>query len=107
MRIFYSNGSDLDDDFCEVRLEEAGIVVSYIGNEGPEVHVGRQIGAEGHFLAKCKTTGCDSVFHMIPKSKFINGYWKEGGYEGMWRIELGKPFVKKQKEETSRVGSNG
>ena len=95
MRVMYFDNQKTDDIPGEVRFEEDTIVISYEGADGHEVHIGKEE-SSGHYITFCKETGGRGVYHRLPGSNILNGYWKEvDGFEGMTRIDLGKPFSKK------------
>lgn len=95
MRVLYFDNQKMDDIPCEVRFNGKTMVISYEGNDGVEVHVGTEEPTQGHFITLCEATGGRAIVQRLPGSAVLNLYWKEtNGFEGMSRIDLGKPFVK-------------
>jgi hypothetical protein len=72
---------------CQVRTNRDEIVVSY-NDDGPVVYKGIKKG-KGHFELKAPKINGRASLHMFENSKFLEGFWDEDGYKGMWRIWLG------------------
>ena len=73
---------------CQVRVGEDGsIALSYQGDAGPVVYEGQEIGS-GHYVLKAASVNGEGTLHRVPGEDILEGWWLEGGYEGMWRIEL-------------------
>ena len=47
---------------------------------------------EGHYVVRANNRRNNAVLHQIPQSEYLNGYWSEGGFRGMWRVKLGSEF---------------
>jgi hypothetical protein len=85
-RQFIDEG-DLAD--CDVRIDGKEIVVSFKGDDGnPVVYIGKEIG-DGHYELRSKDHGT-ATLHRFPKSHFLEGFWRDGSDEGMWRIVLNR-----------------
>jgi hypothetical protein len=85
-------GFDAEDTFeteCEVNITDEKITLSYFHEEiqGPINYVGEALG-DGHYRLECPKVKGEASLHRFPNGKFLEGYWLEDGYEGMWRIEL-------------------
>lgn len=87
MDTFYYDGEADISSACEVRIDDKGIVVSYEGDEGPVIYRGQAKGA-GHFELRSTDVDGRATLHMFEGGKFLEGFWVEDGYEGMWRIKL-------------------
>ncbi len=72
---------------CEVRIAEDFVVVSYKIDDGFVIYEGRET-EKGHYALSAKATNGKATLHKIPDEDILEGSWLEGGYEGMWRIEL-------------------
>jgi len=70
---------------CEVRIDGDEIIVSYDGDAGPVVYSGKMKG-EGHFELKSARPEGRACLHRFWNGRRLDGWWKEDGYEGMWRI---------------------
>jgi hypothetical protein len=81
-------GSRMYSSTCDVNIHEGSIAVSYRDEGRFVVYEGTQI-APGHFELGTAATGGRATLHQGPNSDVLEGWWLEGGYEGMWRIELG------------------
>ena len=84
--IFYYEG-DADIEKCEVRFEGNKIVVSYKDEGGYTTYSGESQG-EGHFELTAPSVRGMATLHMFSKGRILEGYWREGGDGGMWRIFL-------------------
>jgi len=69
---------------CEVRIGSGSIAVSY-EDDGPVVYEGPEL-EPGHF--KLKAVNGRATLHRITDDDILEGSWFEGGYQGMWRIQL-------------------
>ena len=75
---------------CDVRLDSAGnIVVTYDDPDGQVFYSGRDLGS-GHFRLTFPKRQAEATLHRFSHSKILEGYWREAGDEGMWRIRLGR-----------------
>ncbi len=60
--------------------------VIYTDHDGVEVaYQGSQIG-QCHWRLRCLQNGGEASLHAFPGSSTYEGWWVEGGIEGMWRI---------------------
>lgn len=82
----YSDGG-LDRANCEVRIDDTSIVVSYDTEDGPVVYAGSAEGA-GHYKLKARGVNGEATLHCFAKGKVLDGWWRENGEDGMWRIWL-------------------
>ncbi len=74
---------------CEIRIDGSDIVVSYMEEEDSEhiIYSGKEIGS-GHYRLECREKSAIASLHCFPDSTIYEGYWKEEGEEGMWRIKV-------------------
>lgn len=72
---------------CQVRINDEKIIVSYIEEGSHIVYEGEEKGI-GHFLLKSESVNGSATLHCFSKSIFLEGWWKEDGRIGMWRITL-------------------
>lgn len=90
MTTYFESGDAWVDEECEVRFEADKIFVSYLGEDGiPVLYIGVQKG-EGHFRLECKHIDGVASLHRFPEGQILDGWWKENGFQGMWRITLKK-----------------
>jgi hypothetical protein len=76
------------DGLCEVRIDENSIVVSYKGDDGLPIVYKRKNHGDGHFELMAPQIDSKATLHMFNNGKILEGFWLEGGYKGMWRIQL-------------------
>jgi hypothetical protein len=81
---------------CKVTIGSGRIAVSYDIDGENYRYVGNEL-APGHFELSLDDGDGRASLHMFPNSKLIEGYWKEDGAEGFWRIFL-------KEEVGSRIG---
>jgi hypothetical protein len=67
---------------CDVNFQDDSIAVSYQDDGGAVVYQGRQI-APGHFNLTSTTRNGRATLHQVPNENVLEGWWLEGGYEGM------------------------
>jgi hypothetical protein len=87
MTTFYSDNRPERSDECEVRLDDGSIAVSYRGENGWVVYEGPESG-NGHFEVAAHSVSGQATLHRFPDGDILEGFWKEGGAIGMWRIQL-------------------
>jgi hypothetical protein len=89
MESYYGDMTTVDIGPCQVRIDDGRIEVFYQDEDGGEemVYEGHEV-SEGHFdLTKRKYKG-KGTLHCFSGDKILDGWWSEGGDEGMWRIHL-------------------
>ena len=86
METFYSDDSEYSDLPCAVRIGDGRIRVSY-EDEGEVVYVGEETG-DGHYHLRCPEEDGEATLHCFPGAKVLDGWWKENGAFGMWRVRL-------------------
>ena len=91
---YFDASEAVEGDRCEVRIDESEIVVSYQEDDERNgfTHVlyqGKNIG-DGHYKLTCPERNGEATLHRFPDGKILEGYWKEDGYRGFWRIYLKK-----------------
>jgi hypothetical protein len=85
--MYYADGVERNEP-CEVRIGEDGsIAVSSQAEDGPQVYEGKEINS-GHFTLECARKRGRATLHRVPGENVLEGWWLEGGEEGMFRIEL-------------------
>ena len=89
---FYYPDRGTDTDIpCIVTLGGEGCVIKYDALE-PDGHelfwewTGQAI-EPGHYKLTAHV-GCSATLHMFANAFVMDGYWKEQGLHGMWRIKL-------------------
>lgn len=96
MTVWHNGSMDTytqEDDFfcnhaCEVRISGGTIAVSYIGEEiGVVVYEGTEV-EPGHFRLTAPSVEGRATLHRFRDDNVLEGWWHEGGDEGMWRITL-------------------
>jgi len=85
--LFYDERPAYENEECEIRIDDKEIVVSYQDDNGFVIYKGKEDG-HGHYVLKCPEKHGEASLHMFPKGKVLDGYWKEDGYRGFWRIHL-------------------
>jgi hypothetical protein len=90
--IYYNDGSpSVTDDACYiVRIDDDNVEIAYDDCEGAVCYRGKNTG-DGHFELTAPERDGHAVLHRMPGSIHLHGYWKESGYQGMWRITLNDP----------------
>jgi hypothetical protein len=89
MTSLYYDTTSADISDCEVRIDGKDIIVSY-REEDEQLSViwqGTEHGS-GHYELTLEAGQGRASLHRFEKSTFLEGWWKEQGEEGMWRIEL-------------------
>ena len=85
--VFYNETPAFEEEKCEIRITGNEIVISYRDDDDVIIYKGKDEG-HGHFVLECPERQGKATLHQIPKSKFLEGFWIEGGYKGFWRIAL-------------------
>ena len=85
--VYYSDDSASENDPCVVKITENEILVEY-DDDGLVQYRGANDGS-GHFVLNAEQINGRASLHMFAQSSILEGSWIEGGYRGMWRIELG------------------
>jgi hypothetical protein len=80
---------------CVVRINNGTIQVSYDDeDENGEIrrvtYEGERNGAVTSYLLQSPLTGGTATLHEGIDEDVLEGWWQEGGVEGMWRIHLGE-----------------
>lgn len=81
----------VDGSPCEVKIGEKNIVVSYKedGRTKAVIYSGKIEDDHGHYeLSRKDDVDGRASLHRFKGGKFLEGWWKEDGAEGMWRITL-------------------
>jgi hypothetical protein len=82
----FGAGGEMTEDSCEVRISNGSIAISY-DDVGKVVYEGTEE-APGHFRLSCSAVNGRATLHRFPDDDMLEGFWAEGGYLGMWRIQL-------------------
>ncbi len=72
-----------------VRLSDETIEVVYDDDDGRPVCYQGINNGDGHFNLLAPECDGKATLHRFPDSGYLEGYWREGGEKGMWRIRLG------------------
>jgi hypothetical protein len=72
-----------------VRLSDEIIEVVYDDDDGHPVCYRGINNGDGHFNLLAAECDGKATLHRFPGSEYLEGYWREGGEKGMWRIRLG------------------
>lgn len=74
---------------CDVKIDGSKILVTYqdsgrwLKYEGEEVE-----NDPGHYKLTSRDTGGRATLHRFAEDNYLEGFWIEGGHQGMWRIFL-------------------
>lgn len=79
---------------CKVQLSGTQCVLTYDEEaaSGPRFRWKQWIGfapSDGHYEMREAEGGHATLHRMGPDSAYLEGFWKEDGYTGMWRVKLG------------------
>lgn len=87
--VYYDDGRPavLGEPGYIVRMSDELVEVVYDDEAGPVCYRGK-FSQDGHFELRAPERDGHSVLHQMPNSVYLEGYWKEEGYQGMWRIRL-------------------
>lgn len=85
--LYYSDDAAEENCPCVVKITDEEILVEY-EDEGLQQYRGRNDGS-GHFLLTAPELEGRASLHRFADADLLEGSWTEGGYRGMWRIELG------------------
>lgn len=86
--LYYSDEPAKEDYPCVVKIDDNGILVEYEDEDGGIQQYKGQNNKNGHFELNAPDLHGHASLHMFPDSTILEGSWIEGGYRGMWRIEL-------------------
>lgn len=86
--LYYDSRASINEP-CEVIVADNELTVSYYDEdlESYAVYKGKEI-APGHFDLVAPMVNGRATLHRFPGADILVGEWMEGGYRGMWRIEL-------------------
>lgn len=86
--VYHSDrGADLEID-CLVEITRDRCTIKYDDENGVYwVWEGENLGS-GYYVSKANRKGCQATLHRIKDSIYLEGFWKELGHHGMWRIRL-------------------
>lgn len=84
---YFADGSLAEDGACVVKIDAGEIRVEYGNTQIPTCYVGFE-DAAGHFYLQCDNPVGETFLHRMPGNNILNGWWKENGQQGMWRIHL-------------------
>ncbi|TAM17846.1 MAG: hypothetical protein EPN62_19790 [Candidimonas sp.] len=84
--LHHSDDEASENDTCVVKITDDEILVEY-DDDGLVQYRGENDG-NGHFVLTAPEVDGKASLHRFPDSQTLEGSWVEGGYRGMWRIEL-------------------
>lgn len=84
---YYGEDSAAVNEECEVLLEDGKLSVRYEDEDGWVTYSGKENG-EGHFDLFCPERDGRASLHCFPASALLEGFWREEGARGFWRISL-------------------
>ncbi|MDD5034479.1 MAG: hypothetical protein PHE55_06940 [Methylococcaceae bacterium] len=90
--LFYDKEAAGVDWKCSVEITEGHIRVWYDdedenGRAIVTTYEGKENGV-GHFELSAPSVNGRATLHMFDGGKILEGFWVEGGEQGMWRIKL-------------------
>lgn len=89
METYYGSKDACEEYECQVKISSKSILISYLGdNNVPVVWTGNDDSASGHYTLTCPSVSGRATLHRSPNTDRLEGSWLDGGYTGMWRIEL-------------------
>lgn len=82
--------ADLDID-CIVVISQGSIELKYDQDDGQFWSWKGPEQGEGHYVvnANQENLGARGTLHRLRDGFYLEGYWAEGGFRGMWRVTLG------------------
>ena len=88
MTVYYPASGSSEHD-CIVKIDGQEILVEYDDDGTVRQYRGPNRG-DGHFSLEMHGPGTSgkASLHMFEGSTFLEGYWTEDSYRGMWRIKL-------------------
>ncbi|MGU3495015.1 hypothetical protein ACLBXM_13310 [Xanthobacteraceae bacterium A53D] len=72
---------------CEVIIDGNVIKISYEDGGEYVIYTGLEV-EPGHYRLTADSVGGKATLHRFGDDDVFDGYWIEGGYEGMWRLTL-------------------
>ena len=97
LTIYHSDRESDDRVRCRVEISEDHCVLVYDQVDGTDkvrnVVKWSGEGANGHYILFGEVPSrtrdrCKATLHRFPDTKLLNGFWREHGFSGMWRITL-------------------
>ena len=91
--IYYT---DRDADFdigCIVMIGRDQIEVKYDEEDKKACIWSGEAKGAGHYELRANQKNCRATLHRIRDSVYLEGFWQESGYKGMWRIRLSDKFL--------------
>jgi hypothetical protein len=91
MTTLYFDNRESHKQSCEVRIDGNEIVIDYRYVGDPKTYTYRGVAqAPGHWVLNNAgvQNGSATLHRLAPDAVYLNGYWKEGRDQGMWRIEI-------------------
>jgi hypothetical protein len=87
--LFFDKRQALENEVCELRMDDTQIVLSYEDEDGYVIYKGKNNG-DGHFELSCPERNGKATLHVFRGCSKLDGYWQEDGYHGMWRVHARK-----------------
>ena len=94
LSIFYEDRPADLDIACIVVMNDRRLELKYDQEDGSFWSWKGDSGGDGHFVlvANQQRHLGRATLHRLPESRYLEGYWLEGSYKGMWRVKLGTEF---------------
>lgn len=88
MSLYYTDRPADTDLECIVVVGENKIELKYDQEDGQFWSWKGELNSPGHYLVYANYPGSRGTLHHLEQMKYLEGYWVENGYRGMWRIQL-------------------
>ena len=94
LSIFYEDRPADLEIACIVALSDRELELKYDQEDGSFWSWKGDSKGDGHFVlfANQQRHLGRATLHRLPGSMYLEGYWLEGSYKGMWRVKLGTEF---------------
>lgn len=89
--LYYSSREALENIPCTVKILDKRIRVEYEEGGKTVWYEGEDEGNDHFSLIATHTQGQATLHRSPARPEILEGYWVEGSYRGMWRIELSEP----------------
>lgn len=88
MDLLYYDDTSADEKIdCKVTIQHQQIRLSYEWGGEFITYLGTEV-EPGHFELQSSAVNGRGTLHRRTNSKFLDGFWVEGGIRGMWRVTL-------------------
>lgn len=94
LEIYFEGAPAIVDVDCKVEISATRCILTYDEEATPpgRLRCKQWFGfaaSEGHYEMREAEGGHATLHRLAPHSAFLEGFWKEDGYTGMWRVRLG------------------